>query len=125
MLLGGLLHLAPQDNVLQAIFSNINLTLDKLEILSVWILNLQYEFPEGSSSSHTTYCCLQAQNLENHFGYFFEFPAIESAVKFSQNYYKDLRGQKALQYLVKAGALAKAAGTMRVSEKFVQLAASR
>lgn len=125
MLMGSLLRLAPSDNILQAIFSNIGLTLEKLEILSAWILNLGYEFPANSAAAQTFYCCLQAQNLENHFGYFFEFPAIDTAVKYSQNYYKDLQGQKALQYLVKAGKLAKAAGTKIISEKYVRLAAGK
>jgi len=125
MLLGGLLCLAPPDNILQAIFSNIGLTLGKLEILSVWILNLEYEFPANSAAAQTAYCCLQAQSLENHFGYFFEFPAIDAAVECSQSYYKDLQGQKALQYLVKAGKLAKEKGTTIISEKLVHQVAGK
>ncbi len=125
MLLGGLLRLAPQDNVLQAIFTNIGLTVEKLEILTVWILNLDYEFPNSTPAAQTAYCCMQAQALENHFGYFFEFPAIDAAVKYSQNYYQDLRGQKALQYLVKAGNLAKAMGSKIISEKLVSQAAGK
>lgn len=125
MLLGGLLRLAPQNNVLQAIFTNIGLTVEKLEILTVWILNLDYQFPNDTPAAQTAYCCMQAQGLENHFGYFFEFPAIDAAVQYSQGYYQDLRHQKALQYLVRAGNLAKVAGSKIISENLVRQAAGK
>ncbi|MEK7161688.1 MAG: hypothetical protein AAB729_03295 [Patescibacteria group bacterium] len=125
MLLGGLLRLAPQDNVLQAIFSNIGLTVEKLEILIVWILNLDYEFPPRTPAAQTAYCCMQAQGLENHFGYFFEFPAIDAAVKYAQDYFQDMRHQKALQFLVRAGNLAKTAGSKIITEKLVRQAAGK
>ncbi|MFA5991150.1 MAG: Clp protease N-terminal domain-containing protein [Candidatus Doudnabacteria bacterium] len=125
MLLGGLLRLAPQDNVLQAIFSNIGLTVEKLEILIVWILNLDYEFPANTPAAQTAYCCMQAQGLEDHFGYFFEFPAVDVAVKYAQDYFQDLRHQKALQFLVRAGNLAKTAGSKIITEKLVRQAAGK
>ncbi len=125
MLLGGLLRLAPQNNVLQAIFSNIGLTVEKLEILTVWILNLDYEFPSNTSAGQTAYCCRQAQSLENHFGYFFEFPAIDTAVKYSQDYFQDMRHQKALQFLVRAGNLARAEGSKIITEKLVRQAVGK
>lgn len=125
MLLGGLLRLAPQDNVLQAIFSNIGLTVEKLEILIVWILNLDYEFPANTEAAQTAYCCMQAQSLEDHFGYFFEFPAIDAAVKYAQDFFQDMRHQKALQFLVRAGNLAKTAGSKIITEKLVRQAAGK
>ena len=121
MLLGALLKAAPQDNILQAIFSNIGLTLDKLEIFAVWILNLNYEFPKKSESSKILYCLRQAQGLEEHFGYFFEYPAIEAAVELSQGQtLTDLQHKKALQYLVKAAGVAKQKGVKVISANFVR-----
>ena len=63
MLLGALLKVTPQDNILQAIFTNIGLTFDRLELFAVWSLNLNYNFPPGSSNSKYLYCCRQAENL--------------------------------------------------------------
>ncbi len=124
MLLGALLKHTPQDNILQAIFTNIGLTLEKLEIFSVWTLNLDFDFPEQSQASQLLYCCRQSQFLEDKFGYYFELPAIEAAVELAGNYYKDMRHYKALQYLVKAGVLAIASGQKIISAKFVRQAAT-
>jgi hypothetical protein len=124
MLLGALLRCTPQDNVLQAIFSNIGLNEEKLKILASWILSLDYEFPKNSTADKLLYCCQQAQGLEQHFGYFFEFPAIEAAVSLSSKQtLKDLEHKQALQLLVQASRLAKANGTKTISEKFVREAA--
>ena len=124
MLLGALLHCTPEDNVLQAIFSNIGLDEEKLKILATWILSLNYEAKKNLNSAKLLYCCRQAQGLEQHFGYFFEFPAIEAAVELSSKQtLKDLEHKKALQLLVKAANLAKADGIKTINEKLVQQAA--
>jgi hypothetical protein len=108
MLLGALLKTTPRDNILQAIFTNIGLTLEKLEILSVWSMGLNFNFKENSTPAQLLYCLNQAKNLEEHFGYFFELSAIEAAVKVSSiQTFKDMRHFKALEYLVKAGLVAK------------------
>ncbi|MBI5530803.1 MAG: hypothetical protein HY918_04915 [Candidatus Doudnabacteria bacterium] len=125
MLLGALLKCTPKNNILQAIFSNINLNLEKLKILSVWTLNLNYEFPNNSPAGQLLYCCRQATALEESFGYFFEFPAIEQAVNLSHDYYIDMRHKKALQYLVKASLTAKSLDISIINEKFVQLASGK
>ena len=120
MLLGALLKIIPQDNILQAIFTNIGLTLENLEIYMAWVLNLKYEFPKNSNAQKLLYCCRQSQGLEEHFGYFFELPAIETAVKFSSKItLKDLEHKKALQLLVKAAGLAKSKGLKSISQSLV------
>jgi hypothetical protein len=45
-------------------------------------------------------------------------------VELTDNYYKDMRHYKALQYLVKAGVLAIASGQKIISAKFVRQAAT-
>ncbi len=120
MLLGGLLAASPKDHVLGAIFSNMGLTLQKLEILAAWLLNLPVEFPPRSTAAAALYCCRQAEALEEHFGYTFDFPAIETAVQSSQDYYQDMRHHKALQYLVKAGLLAKSKGVKVITAKHMR-----
>ena len=108
MLLGALIKTTPKNNILQAIFTNIGLTKEKLEIFSVWSLGLNYSFPQNSKPAQILYCFNQAKNLEEHFGYFFEFSAIEAAVKVSSiQTFKDMGHLKALEYLVKAGLVAK------------------
>jgi len=125
MLLGALLNATPEENILQAIFSNAGLTIDKLEVLTVWIVNLGYEFPPNSKNAKLLYCCLQAESLEQHFGYFFEFPAIEAAVNLSSGQsLKDLEHKKALRILVKAGSLARGKGTKVITESLVRQAAN-
>lgn len=121
MMLGALLHCTPQDNVLQAIFSNIGLDEEKLKILATWILSLNYQPQKNPNSAKLLYCCRQAQGLEEHFGYFFEFPAIEAAVQLSSKQtLKDLEHKKALQLLVKAGSLAKEKNTNLISQSLVK-----
>lgn len=121
MLLGGLLKATPHDNILQAIFTNIGLTAAKLELFAVWLLDLDYEFPQNSTSGKLLFCLRQAQGLEEHFGYFFQLSAIEAAVDLSQGQtLKDLEHLKALQLLVKAGLLAKTKGTKIITESLVR-----
>ncbi len=124
MLLGALLTVTPEDNILQAIFANIELDLEKLEIFSDWILNLDYEFPKNSTASKLLFCCEQAAGLEEHFGYFYEFPAIESAVALSSGQtLSDLEHLKALQLLVRAGLLAQKKHIKNISEDLIKQAA--
>lgn len=124
MLLGALLNSMPEENILQAIFTNIGLTEEKLELFAVWLLKLNYEFPQNSPSGKLLYCLRQAEGLEEHFGYFFELPAIEAAVSLSQGQtFKDLEHKKALQLLVKAGLLAQNQKYKTVTENFVAHAA--
>jgi hypothetical protein len=126
MLLGGLLRAVPRDNILQAIFTNIGLTSAKLELFSVWLLDLDYDFPPQSTSAQLLFCLRQAQGLEEHFGYFFDFPAITAAMNLSLGQtLKDLQHVKALQLLVKAGLLAQSKGTKIISENLVIQAAGR
>lgn len=126
MLLGALLKTTPQNNILQAIFTNIGLSYDQLELFTVWSLNLNYHFPPGSSNSKYLYCCQQAETLEKHFGYFFELSAIELALILSVNTtFKDLERKKALQILVKAAGLAKSRRLKRISENLVKEAAGK
>ena len=126
MLLGALLNTLPEENILQAIFSNIGLTIEKLELFAVWSLGLNHEFPKNSRQAKLLFCCQQAAALERHFGYFFELPAIEAAVSLSANQtIKDLEHKKALQFLVKAAAVAKNRGTKIISENFVKQAADQ
>lgn len=123
MLLGALLEATPDDNILQAIFSNIGLTSDKLQVFAVWLLNLNFGFPKNSHPAKILYCLRQAQGLEEHFGYFFECPAIEEAVRLSSDQtLKDLQHLKALQYLVKAASLAKSKGVKIISDSLVRQA---
>ncbi len=120
MLLGALLKSVPNDTILQAIFSNIGLTLDKLELFAVWQLRLNYQFPANSSNFKYLYCCQQTEMLEQHFGYFFDLPAIELAVILSANKtLKDLEHKRALQLLVKAASLAKNKQTKIIGENLV------
>lgn len=121
MLLGALINIVPQSNILQAIFSNIGLTTDKLELLTVWLLNLDYEFAKGSKNAELLYCCRQAGALEQHFKYFFDFQAIETALRLSTGQtLKGLEHKKALQLLVKAGLLAKNKKQKTISEDLVK-----
>ena len=124
MLLGGLLRAVPRDNILQAIFTNIGLTSAKLELFAVWLLDLDYDFPPQSTSAQLLFCLRQAQGLEEHFGYFFDFPAITAAMNLSLGQtLKDLQHVKALQLLAKAGLLAQSKGTKIISENLVIQAA--
>lgn len=108
MLLGALLKLAPKDSILQAIFTNIGLTLDKLEVLTVWLVHLNFSFPVGSLNDQLLDCCLKAELLEKHFGYFFELPAIEAVANISAKQTNEaLQHKTMLRLLVKAGLLAK------------------
>ncbi|HVY67574.1 MAG TPA: hypothetical protein VHA30_01610 [Patescibacteria group bacterium] len=126
MLLGALMQTLPAGHVLQAIFTNIGLTYDKLELFSVWRLNLNYDFPAGSPSAKMLYCCRQAQGLEEHFGYFYELPAIEAAVRLSAGQtLKDLEHKQALALLIRAGLLAAARQSRTVTESLVNQAAAR
>jgi hypothetical protein len=126
MLLGGLLRASPKDNLLQAIFSNIGLGFVKLELFSVWLLDLDYNFPPGATSDKFLFCLRQASGLEEHFGYFFELPAIEAAVDLSQGQtLKDLQHLKALQLMVKAGLLAQSKKTKIISEDLIKQAAKK
>jgi len=115
----GLMETLPADHIVQAIFANIGLTRQKLEVLTVWMMSLDYDFPKNSEGTKILYCLNQAKMLEEHFGYFFEFPAVELAAHLSAGYMKDLRHLKAMHYLVKAGLLAKKAGTKIISEDLV------
>lgn len=125
MLLGALVKLAPMDNITQAIFTNIGLTAEKLELLSAWLLELDYNFPEDSKNFKLLYCCRQAAILEQHFKYFYDFHAIEAAVNLSAGQsLKDLEHKKALQLLVKAGLLAKNAGQNNITANLVKQAAA-
>jgi hypothetical protein len=126
MLLGGLLKATPKGNILQAIFANIGLTEAKLELFAVWMLDLNYEFSRNSASDKLLFCLRQSKGLEDHFGYFFEFPAIEAAVKLNQEHtLKDLQHLKALQILVKAGLLGKALGIKIISQSLVEKAVKK
>ena len=108
MLLGALIKIAPKYTILEAIFSNIGLTLDKLEVISIWQLGLNFQFPAGSTNSRFLDCCRQAEPLEKHFGYFFEFSAIEQTVAAAGGQpNKDTRHRTMLKLLVKAGLLAR------------------
>lgn len=124
MLLGALLNTMPEENILQAIFANIGLTEEKLELFAVWLLKLNYEFPKNSPSGKLLYCLRQSEALEEHFGYFFELPAIEAAVYLSQGQtFKDIEHKKALQLLVKAGLLGQTQKNKIISENLVAQAA--
>jgi ATP-dependent Clp protease ATP-binding subunit ClpA len=124
MLLGGLLKATPHENILQAIFTNIGLTVAKLELFAVWFLNLNHDFPKDSTSEKLIYTMNQAQNLEAHFGYYFEFPAIEKAMQLSRGQtLKDLEHKKALQLLVKAGKFAKEKKKKIISAEYIETGA--
>jgi hypothetical protein len=126
MLLGALLEASPQNNILQAIFSNIGLTSEQLEVFAVWLLKLNYNFPKNSHAAKVLYCLNQAQGLEQHFGYFFEYSAVEQAVKLSSGQTLiDLEHQKSLQLLVRAAGLAKNTGSKTISEHLVKQAAGK
>ena len=126
MLLGSLLKTTPKENILQAIFTNIGLNAGKLELFAVWLLGLNYEFPSLSTNGKLLYCLRQAQGLEEHFGYFFDLPAIEAAVDLSANQtLKDFEHKKALQFLVKAGAMARANGHKVVGQNLVRRIAEK
>ena len=124
MLLGALINIVPQDNILQAIFSNVGLTPGKLDLLTVWLLDLDHEFAKGSKNAKLLYCCRQAEALEQHFKYFYDFNAIETALNLSLGQtLKDLEHKKALQLLVKAGLLARGHGQKIISGPLVKEAA--
>jgi len=123
MLLAGVLKCAPKGGAVSTIFSNLGLSMEKLELYCVWALNLNYEFPKNSPSGKLLYCCRQAQALEEHFGYFFQLPAIQTALELSSNQtLKDLEHKKALQILVKAAGLAKKKPTKIITVKLVRQA---
>ncbi|MDR3642751.1 MAG: hypothetical protein P4L74_03960 [Candidatus Doudnabacteria bacterium] len=120
MLLGALLKLAPKDSILQSIFTNIGLNAAKLELFAVWLLNLNFTFPPNSTSDKFLFCLKQVNGLEEHFGYFFELSAIETAVEFSQDQTSpDLQHAAALRLLVKAGLLARNKDTKIIFSELV------
>jgi hypothetical protein len=124
MLLGALLNATPEVNILQAIFSNIGLTREKLELLAVWLVNLNFSFPENSWNFKLLYCCRQVGLLEEHFGYFYTFKAIEMAADLSlKRTLIDLQHKEAMRLLVKAGNIARQRKTKIISENFVKAAA--
>ena len=123
MLLSALLKATPHENILQAIFTNIGLTTAKLELFAVWFLSLNHSFPKESTSEKMLYCMLQVENLENHFGYFFEFPAIEKAMQLSRGEsLKDLEHRKALQLLVKAAGIAREKNKKIITANYIEQA---
>ena len=125
MLLGALVKIAPQDGILQAIFSNLTLTLYKLEVLAVWELDLNYSFPESSAGADFLDCCRQAEGLEKHFGYFYQFSAIETAVIAAAGQFnKDQRHKTTLGLLVKGGLLGRQNQTKIISEQLIQKASA-
>ncbi len=121
MLLGALLKTAPKDSMLQAIFSNIGLTLDKLEVLAVWQVKLNFDFPESPQKSGLLDCARQAEFLERQFGYRFDFSAIETATALSSADNNSTRRRKnTLRLLVKAGLLAKQGKNKTISALMVK-----
>lgn len=119
MLLGALLKSTPHENILQAIFSNIGLTAAKLELFSVWLLDLNHDFPKNSTSDKLLYALRQAEDLETHFSYFFDFTAIEAAVEISE---KSGDIKKTLPILVKTLNLAKQKQIKFISAELVKAA---
>ena len=125
MLLGALLKLAPKGSLLEAIFTNIGLSEAKLELFAVWLLDLNYEFPVNSTSGKFLFCLKQVSGLEEHFGYFFELSAIETAVELGENQASpDLQHLQALRFLVKAGLMAKNKGTKKITADIVSKASA-
>ncbi len=115
LLLYGLLAVLPGQHIIQAIFANIGLAADKLEILTAWLLDLEIAFPPASPKNLLLNCCRQAELLEQQFGYYYEYQAIDGAVK--------LAGSKALSLLVKAGLKAKISDKKTVTEAVINKAA--
>ena len=121
MLLGAILALAPKDSILQAIFSNIGLNLETLEILTIWLINLNYNFPKGSLQSQILEYCRRAELLEQHFNYHYEFSAIKTAAELALKQSKaGLRQKTALGLLVKAGLLAHERGIKNITSELIK-----
>jgi hypothetical protein len=121
MLLGALLKAVPHENILQAIFSNIGLTTAKLELFAVWYLKLNYDFPKNSTSEKLLYCLTQAELLEEHFGYYYNFDAIEKAMLISQKQtLKNLEHKKTVQLLIKASILAKNKNQKIITAEYIK-----
>jgi hypothetical protein len=112
LLLFGLLSNLPKQHILQAIFANIGLSLEKLEILTIWEMRLEYEFAPGSRDEALLNCCQQAALLEELFKYYFEYAAIEAALM--------LDPKNPMSLLVKAGLGAKKKGSKVVTEDQVK-----
>lgn len=119
MLLGALIKLTPPENILQAIFANIELNFTRWQLLTVWLLDINYDFADADTE-HLLNSCRQVSLLEQHFGYFYQLGAIEAANKLSQAQPEVARQAAALNLLVKAGALAKSKRTKLITKDLIQ-----
>ena len=85
MLLAALLKVLPPEHILQAVFINLGLSLNRLETLTVWLENLNYDFPGQDFSKNLLHCCQRTQWLERHNRISFKLSAIEQALAASSN----------------------------------------
>ena len=95
MLLESLIQTLPADNILQAVFSNLGLTVTKLEVVAVWLSGLNYDFPKDSFAADLLHCCQKIQWLEMHNRIKYRLDVIEQALINSGN-----NPQSALKMLV-------------------------
>ncbi|HYV33797.1 MAG TPA: hypothetical protein VE973_03035 [Candidatus Limnocylindria bacterium] len=110
------------ESIVHTIFANTSLSLEGLEVFIVWALKLDYDFERDSYGAKILFCCRQTDAMEEHFGYFFTFPAIEKAVKLSSELtFQDLQHTKAMQLLVKAAGEARNKNSKIISENFVNI----
>ncbi|MDE2311576.1 MAG: hypothetical protein KGJ93_00595 [Patescibacteria group bacterium] len=124
MLLGALVELAPQSSMVAAIFSNIGLDAQKWWLVTAWVLHVPLRLPQEGINEDLAYCCWQAQNLEQMFGCYFEFPAVETALKAAAAKNAATLRQHALKLLVKAAGLAKQKKRKTITERLVLQAAA-
>lgn len=102
MLLAALVQILSSENILQAVFDNLGLTLTKLEVLAVWLENLNYGFPDNNFAAGLLHCFQRVQWLEQQNRITFKLNAVEQALTGSANNPKE-----ALKLLVRAATSAK------------------
>jgi hypothetical protein len=115
MLLYALIEILPADNILQAVFGNLGLTPTKLEVLTVWLLQLNYEFPDKSFAADLLHCCQKISYIEQHNKIKYKLDALEQALIASNN-----NAVAALKLLVQAASKAQKSRSRVISSLSIQ-----
>jgi hypothetical protein len=114
VLMYALMHVTKEDDIVQAIFANLDLTPQKMEMLACWMLDLNYQFPEGSEEQSFLECCQKLKIIEEHNKCMFTYPAVKLALS------KNLGKAENTKILVKAALEGKRLGKNIIKEELVK-----
>lgn len=80
MLLAAIVQVLSAEHILQAVFSNLDLTREKVEVLAVWRGSLNYDFPKNKNAQALLHCCQRVAIMEKHNRVFYKLNVIEEAL---------------------------------------------